>query len=98
MEVLIGIIESLDRSSYIGLGASISLIGCIFWCMPYSRRFKDQEKKHFALAREWRSKGYIENADRLERMHAIMNMRLPIYGKAMVVVGLMVVCAAGVVL
>lgn len=96
MDTFIGIIESIDRLDYISLGASISFIGSIFWFMPYSRRFRDMEKKHSALAREWRSKGYIENADRLEKMHAIKNIRLPMYGKAMVVVGLMVVGAASV--
>lgn len=96
MDTLIGIIESIDRFEYISLGASIALIGSIFWYMPYSRRSRALEEKHSALAQEWRGKGHIENADRLERMHARKNMRLPIYGKIMVFVGLMVVGAASV--
>lgn len=96
MDTFIGIIESIDRFDYISFGASIALIGSIFWFMPYSRRFRALEKKHSALARDWRSRGHMKNADRLERMHAIKNIRLPIYGKIKVIVGLMVVGAASV--
>lgn len=96
MDVLIEIIKSIDKPGYIGFGGSVSLIGFIFWYMPYSHRFKSQEKKHSILAREWRDKGYIENADRLEKMHAIKNLRLPVYGKTMVVVGLVIVGVASV--
>tara|TARA_R110001592_G_scaffold97519_1_gene279369 strand:+ start:3353 stop:3649 length:297 start_codon:yes stop_codon:yes gene_type:complete len=96
MDTFIGIIESIDRLDYVSLGASISLMGSVFWFMPYSRRFRVMEQKHSALAQEWRSRGHTKNADRLERMHAIKNIRLPIYGKIMVIVGLMVVGAASV--
>ncbi len=94
MDFISYLLNELTPDKYLAIGLAFSVLGGVFWYMPRSNGFKNQEKSQLDLASKWRRDGFESNGIKLERFHEKKNRRLPIYGKLLVTIGFIILAVA----
>lgn len=88
MEFLRFLLSSVDPLIF---GVTLVGVGCVFWYMPCSRTFCSLREGHAATAEYYKSKGFVAEALKIRKMHQDSLLRLPLYGKSLIGIGLMFV-------
>jgi hypothetical protein len=80
--------ELLDRAHLFGLGFSLLFVGTLFWFFP--RIYGRQMILRSAYAQRLRDTGENNRADKIDSDSDALNRRTPVYGKVIIIIGILV--------